>query len=284
MFTVRSADPYGVDRTAVSPAWHPLQVRPGEMVPHSQNRGTRAAAGRPGRGNPRLRGQRFEPRGSPFRTGRRRRREPQRRAQRQGQLPHKRRRSGRVTYRPKATAMLTVHARTEDERLLSPRQRAAFLNSEPWRWLRIVSKRSRGSSSGGRRQGDRHLRLGPDARGRPLFAQAHELAANLAREGFAVITGGGPRRHGGRRTAARRGQRLWEVGATRRCGSPHEQAVNRTSTLASEAPLFFARKVMLVNTPSGFRHIPRRLPHAGRSCSSRSLSFQTGKIRHFPVL
>ena len=29
---------------------------------------------------------------------------------------HDRRRSGRVTYRPKATEMLTVHARTEDER------------------------------------------------------------------------------------------------------------------------------------------------------------------------
>src|ERR1035437_11204534 len=51
---------------------------------------------------------------------------------------HERRRSGRVTYRPTATEMLTVHARTEDERLLAPSQRPAFLHSDPWRSLRIL--------------------------------------------------------------------------------------------------------------------------------------------------
>ena len=53
---------------------------------------------------------------------------------------HDRRRSGRVTYRPKATELLTVHARTEDERLLSPRHRPAFLDSDPWRSLRIMAE------------------------------------------------------------------------------------------------------------------------------------------------
>ncbi len=53
---------------------------------------------------------------------------------------HDRRRSGRVTYRPKAAEMLTVHARTEDERLLASSARPAFLDSDPWRSLRILAE------------------------------------------------------------------------------------------------------------------------------------------------
>jgi len=107
---------------------------------------------------------------------------------------HERRRSGRVTYRPKATAMLTVHARTEDERtaLAAPTAGLPRLGSgggslrimsefvEGFDALAAVGKAITIFGSARTREGD------------PYYAQARELAANLAREGFAVITGGGP--------------------------------------------------------------------------------------------
>ena len=137
---------------------------------------------------------------------------------------HDRRRSGRVTYRPKATEMLTVHARTEDERLLSPRHRPAFLDSDPWRSLRIMSEFVEGFDA--LAAVGKAVTIFGSARtveSDPYYAKARELAALLAKEGFAVITGGGP----GIMEAANRG--CHEAGGLSigcNIELPHEQSVN----------------------------------------------------------
>ena len=95
---------------------------------------------------------------------------------------------------PKATRMLEGDARaTEDEKLLERRPTPAFLDTDPWRALRILSEFVEGF--------DAMARVGPAV---TIFGSArvkqdsrdYELARTigrlLAEAGYAVITGGGP--------------------------------------------------------------------------------------------
>jgi uncharacterized protein (TIGR00730 family) len=194
---------------------------------------------------------------------------------------HERRRSGRVTYRPKAAEMLTVHARTEDERLLSPRHRPAFLDSDPWRSLRILSEFVEGFDA--LAAVGKAVTVFGSARieeGDPYYAKARELAELLAKEGFAVITGGGP----GVMEAANRG--CHEAGGLSigcNIELPHEQAVNAYVDLAVEFRYFFARKTMFVKYADGFAIFPGGFGTLDELFESLTL-IQTGKIRHFPVV
>jgi hypothetical protein len=195
---------------------------------------------------------------------------------------HDRRRSGRVTYRPKATEMLTVHARTEDERLLSPQQhRPAFLDSDPWRSLRILSEFVEGFDA--LAAVGKAVTIFGSARiheGDLYYAKAKELAGLLAKEGFAVITGGGP----GIMEAANRG--CHEAGGLSigcNIELPHEQAVNPYVDLGVEFRYFFARKVMFVKYADGFAIFPGGFGTLDELFESLTL-IQTGKIRHFPVV
>jgi uncharacterized protein (TIGR00730 family) len=194
---------------------------------------------------------------------------------------HDRRRSGRVTYRPKATEMLTVHARTEDERLLSPRQRPAFLDSDPWRSLRIMAEFVEGFDA--LAAVGKAVTIFGSARlheGDPWYAKARELAGLLAKEGFAVITGGGP----GIMEAANRG--CHEAGGLSigcNIELPHEQSVNPYVDLGVEFRYFFARKVMFVKYADGFAIFPGGFGTLDELFESLTL-IQTGKIRHFPVV
>jgi hypothetical protein len=186
-----------------------------------------------------------------------------------------------VTYRPKAAEMLTVHARTEDERLLSPRQRPAFLDSDPWRSLRIMSEFVEGFDA--LAAVTKAVTIFGSARmpeSDPYYAQARELAGLLAHEGFAVITGGGP----GIMEAANRG--CHEAGGLSigcNIELPHEQAVNAYVDLAVEFRYFFARKVMFVKYADGFAIFPGGFGTLDELFESLTL-IQTGKIRHFPVV
>jgi uncharacterized protein (TIGR00730 family) len=194
---------------------------------------------------------------------------------------HDRRRSGRVTYRPKATEMLTVHARTEDERLLSPRHRPAFLDSDPWRSLRILAEFVEGFDA--LAAVGKAVTIFGSARvheGDPYYAKARELAGLLAKEGFAVITGGGP----GIMEAANRG--CHEAGGLSigcNIELPHEQASNPYVDLGVEFRYFFARKVMFVKYADGFAIFPGGFGTLDELFESLTL-IQTGKIRHFPVV
>jgi uncharacterized protein (TIGR00730 family) len=194
---------------------------------------------------------------------------------------HERRRSGRVTYRPKATAMLTVHARTEDERLLASSARPAFLDSDPWRSLRIMAEFVEGFDA--LAAVGKAVTIFGSARvheGDPYYAKARELAGLLAREGFAVITGGGP----GIMEAANRG--CHEAGGLSigcNIELPHEQSVNAYVDLGVEFRYFFARKVMFVKYADGFAIFPGGFGTLDELFESVTL-IQTGKIRHFPVV
>ena len=194
---------------------------------------------------------------------------------------HERRRSGRVTYRPKAAAMLTVHARTEDERLLASSVRPAFLDSDPWRSLRILAEFVEGFDA--LAAVGKAVTIFGSARlheGDPYYAKARELAGLLAREGFAVITGGGP----GIMEAANRG--CHEAGGLSigcNIELPHEQSVNQYVDLGVEFRYFFARKTMFVKYADGFAIFPGGFGTLDELFESLTL-IQTGKIRHFPVV
>jgi uncharacterized protein (TIGR00730 family) len=194
---------------------------------------------------------------------------------------HERRRSGRVTYRSKAEAMLTVHARTEDERLLSPRHRPAFLDSDPWRSLRILSEFVEGFDA--LAAVGKAVTIFGSARvseNDPYYAKARELAGLLAGEGFAVITGGGPVIM----EAANRG--CHEAGGLSigcNIELPHEQSVNAYVDLGVEFRYFFARKTMFVKYADAFAIFPGGFGTLDELFESLTL-IQTGKIRHFPVV
>jgi len=194
---------------------------------------------------------------------------------------HEHRRSGRVTYRPKAAAMLTVHARTEDERLLSPRQRPAFVDSDPWRSLRILSEFVEGFDAlagvGKAITVFGSARVEEDD---PYYARARELGGLLAEAGFAVITGAGP----GIMEAANRGCHD-AGGLSIGCNIelPHEQAVNAYVDLGVEFRYFFARKTMFVKYADGFAIFPGGFGTLDELFESLTL-IQTGKIRHFLVV
>ena len=194
---------------------------------------------------------------------------------------HGRRRSGRVTYQPKAQALLTAHARTEDERLLSPQERPAFLDSDPWRALRIMSEFVEGFDA--LAAVGKAVTIFGSARTKeddPYYAKARELAGKLAGEGYAVITGGGP----GIMEAGNRG--CHEAGGLSigcNIELPHEQSVNPYVDLSVEFRYFFARKMMFVKYADGFAIFPGGYGTLDELFESLTL-IQTGKIRHFPVV
>ncbi|HUP53991.1 MAG TPA: TIGR00730 family Rossman fold protein, partial [Methylomirabilota bacterium] len=109
--------------------------------------------------------------------------------------PTGRHRRGRVTTRADAEHPAAKRAgRTEDEALLRrPEIRPEFLDSDPWRSLRILSEFVEGF--------DALAAVGPavsvfgSARTKPAnryYKLARQLGSMLAQEGYAVITGGGP--------------------------------------------------------------------------------------------
>ncbi len=192
-----------------------------------------------------------------------------------------RRRAGRVTYQPKAAAMLTTHAQTEDERLLDTGARPDFRDSDPWRSLRILAEFVEGfdalASIG------KAITIFGSARileGDPYYAKARELATLLARDGFAVITGGGP----GIMEAANRGCHD-AGGLSIGCNIelPREQASNQYVDLGVEFRYFFARKTMFVKYADGFAIFPGGFGTLDELFESLTL-IQTGKIKHFPVV
>src|SRR5687767_15938875 len=116
-----------------------------------------------------------------------------------------RRRGGRVVVRADKDHQATRRARrTEDELLLERPQPPAFLDSDPWRALRILSEFVDGF--------DALAAVGPavtifgSARtpeDHPMYTLARTIARKLAERGFAIVTGGGP----GMMEAANRGCR-----------------------------------------------------------------------------
>ena len=112
------------------------------------------------------------------------------------------------------------------------------------------------------------------------YQKAEAIARQLAREGFAIITGGGP----GVMEAANKG--AFEAGG-RSVGLnielPMEQSPNPFSNIRVSFRYFFVRKVMFVKYASGFVILPGGFGTLDELFESITL-IQTGKIRPFPVV
>src|SRR5919199_4158964 len=170
--------------------------------------------------------------------------------------------------------------RTEDERLLE-RQDSAFVHTDPWRALRILSEFVEGfehlATVG------RAISVFGSARtpeGHPEYAAARETGRLLAEAGFAVITGGGP----GIMEAANRGARD-AGGVSIGCNIelPHEQHANPYLDVEVEFRYFFVRKTMFVKYAEGFVIFPGGFGTLDELFEALTL-IQTGKLRNFPVV
>jgi uncharacterized protein (TIGR00730 family) len=173
---------------------------------------------------------------------------------------------------------------TEDEKFLERRSvsdRPEFVDSDPWRALRILSEFVEGF--------DALAAVGPavtifgSARapaGSPDYELARDIARRLAGFGFAIITGGGP----GIMEAANRGCREGG-GLSIGCNIelPHEQGLNEYVDLGVEFKYFFARKTMFVKYADAFVIMPGGFGTLDELFESLTL-IQTGKIRDFPVV
>jgi uncharacterized protein (TIGR00730 family) len=191
------------------------------------------------------------------------------------------RRSGRILVRPEAPSRIHATARTEDEKLLERTSRPAFLDSDPWRTLRIMAEFVEGF--------DALAVIGPavtvfgSARtepGEPMYELARRIGRRLAEEGYAVITGGGP----GTMEAANRGCREGG-GLSVGCNIelPHEQELNPYVDLGVEFRYFFVRKTMFVKYADAFVIMPGGFGTLDELLEALTL-IQTGKIQYFPVV
>ncbi len=174
-------------------------------------------------------------------------------------------------------------AATEDEQFLErkPIRRPDFVDSDPWRALRILSEFVEGF--------DALAAVGPavtifgSARVTetdPVYDLARTIARRLAESGFAIITGGGP----GVMEAANRGCREGG-GLSVGCNIelPNEQGLNPYVDLGVEFRYFFARKTMFVKYADAFVILPGGFGTLDELFESLTL-IQTGKVRDFPVV
>ena len=176
--------------------------------------------------------------------------------------------------------------KTEDEQLLTrfelqePRE-ADFTRTDPWRVLRVMSEFVDGF--------DALAHLGPavtffgSARVKeddPDYQRCVDLARMLARQGFAIITGGGP----GIMEAANRGA-VAGGGQSIGCNIelPFEQRMNAYVQIPINFRYFFVRKTMFVKYAEAFVIFPGGFGTMDELFEALVL-IQTGKIRNFPII
>jgi uncharacterized protein (TIGR00730 family) len=194
-------------------------------------------------------------------------------------------RRGRVSMRPGTERHLEGHdgaRRTEDEKLLAAsNERPAFLETDTWRALRILSEFVEGFEAlAGVGRAVAVFGSARTAEGSEAYELARRVGGALADAGFAVITGGGP----GAMEAANRGAHE-AGGLSIGCNIelPHEQHLNPYVDLSVEFHYFFARKTMFVKYSDAFVIMPGGFGTLDELFEAITL-IQTGKIRDFPVV
>ena len=191
------------------------------------------------------------------------------------------RRMGRVTMRAETAKGRHGPGRTEDEKLLQASTRPAFLDTDTWRTLRILSEFVEGFEAlAGVGRAVSVFGSARTPEGHPVYELARAVGRHLAEAGFAVITGGGP----GTMEAANRGCREGS-GLSIGCNIelPHEQHLNPYVDIAIDFHYFFARKTMFVKYSDAFVIMPGGFGTLDELFESLTL-IQTGKIRNFPVV
>lgn len=114
----------------------------------------------------------------------------------------------------------------------------------------------------------------------PYYKLAYDTAYKIGKEGYAVMTGGGP----GVMEAANRGAK--DAGALSiGCNImlPHEQEPNPYTDISLTFHYFFVRKVMLLKYSSAFVLLPGGFGTMDEIFETATL-MQTGKICDFPVI
>src|SRR5687768_3463402 len=174
-----------------------------------------------------------------------------------------------------------VPGSTQDEQLLESPRTDEFTHTDTWRVFRIMGEfvegfdelasLTRGVSIFG------SARSSPED---PYYQAAEHTAALLVREGFAVITGGGP----GMMEAANKG--AFEAGGLSigcNIELPFEQGANPYLTRSLTFRYFFVRKMMFVKYSLGFIIFPGGFGTLDELFEALTL-IQTRKIRNFPVV
>jgi uncharacterized protein (TIGR00730 family) len=170
---------------------------------------------------------------------------------------------------------------TQDEQLLETPRQDEFTHTDTWRVFRIMGEFVEGFDD--LATVTRGVAIFGSARTPatdPFYAAAQETAAQLARAGFAVITGGGP----GIMEAANRG--AFEAGGVSigcNIELPFEQRPNPFQTRSLVFKYFFVRKTMFVKYSNAFVIFPGGYGTLDELFESLTL-IQTRKIRNFPVV
>ncbi len=172
---------------------------------------------------------------------------------------------------------------TEDERLLTvpPAERAAFTSTDPWRVLRIMGEFVEGFDTlADVRNAVTIFGSARTPADDTYYEKAIETARLLAREGFAIITGGGP----GIMEAANRGAQEGN-GLSIGCNIelPFEQGINPYVERAINFRYFFVRKTMFVKYSTAFVVFPGGYGTMDELFEALTL-VQTGKVKQFPVV
>jgi len=113
----------------------------------------------------------------------------------------------------------------------------------------------------------------------PYYQKAEEIAYLLGKEGYAIITGGGP----GIMEAANRGARRARSLSVGLCIQLPEEKPNPYVEMSIEFRYFFVRKVMFVKYSNGFIFLPGGLGTLDEFFEINML-IQTGKIDPVPIV
>ena len=173
------------------------------------------------------------------------------------------------------------HHATQDEQLLESPRHDEFTHTDTWRVFRIMGEFVEGFDELATLT--RSVAIFGSAR-TPAesaeYAAAQETASLFVREGFAVITGGGP----GIMEAANKG--AFEAGGLSvgcNIELPFEQRPNAYQTRSLTFRYFFVRKMMFVKYSLGFVIFPGGFGTLDELFEALTL-IQTKKIRNFPVV
>ena len=170
---------------------------------------------------------------------------------------------------------------TEDQRLLQESADIDFLHTDTWRALRILGEFVEGF--------DTLATVGPAVsvfgsarvpRSDPTYKLARKLAQRLVKDGFAIITGGGP----GIMEAANRGAKDaggYSVGCN--IELTHEQKPNPYLDRWITFRHFYVRKLMLIKYSYGFIALPGGFGTLDEIFETVTL-IQTKKIANFPLV
>ena len=174
-----------------------------------------------------------------------------------------------------------IETTTTDQRLLDARGPSDWVHTDPWRVLRIQAEFVEGF--GALSELPRAVTVFGSARtpvDHPEYEMGRRLGAALARDNFAVITGGGP----GIMEAANRGaSEAGGVSVGLGIELPFEQSLNPWVDVGINFRYFFARKTMFVKYSQAFVCLPGGFGTLDELFEALTL-VQTKKVTKFPVV